>query len=217
MKKRILENVITVTVAIGFAMMIGIISKAPLLKLVDMATYTLIIGSIVLIVDDLVERALYNRKLINRIYLLGKLLELMAVALFEAAYMAGTILWMCLFLGGSLGMAIAVCFWGAYCIRTEGFESGEIERLLWLRFRNRIKALPREEAASQLYSFLRFKVVGNTVEGDLDLYNPIDPESFRSIMELSRHEGTEAKVEAGKAYISEILDEYYSRPIKDKR
>jgi len=153
-------------------------------------------------------------------YWVGFLLLAAAIGLFDNAAAATEWLPFILMLAASASCAALAVAWDAKVYNFVIADPEEYENECLKNFRKHLpKKTTEEELAKRLRTFLRFRLKGDSLEGDVDVSRPLCGDTLETVDALSRRlakEGAEAKttdrdaLTAGEAYVSLIAKNHFS-------
>lgn len=210
MKKKFLENFLTVFFAMFFVAIIAFFTKKDFQMIVSELTQTLILAELIYVFSGLARRIVYKqRKLITAMYLIGLGFALTAIGAFEVAYLTSNFTLAIIFLSVSFVFFVLTIGWGFYCTKREGYECEEIELITWLAFVHKVPKLDKEALKIELNKILRFRLQNDRIEGLPDFTSPIDVKTHGTLIELSK-DGNNAEVcQEIENYINLIVDKYF--------
>lgn len=177
-EKTFIKNALVVIISLALTVVLASLAGVAAYELLWGLTLMLAYGVIVLVLEDLGRKVFTAKEDLTWQYFVGVLLILISVALY--LWMAGSEVWLDLFCRGAVfaGACVITGLWFHFCYRGSLMSPQEKEERVLARAKSAIERVKdkegaHEEAASILYNNLRYRLVGDSLDGDIDIEAPL--------------------------------------------
>ena len=166
-EKTFIKNALVVIISLALTVVLASLAGVAAYELLWGLTLMLAYGVIVLVLEDLGRKVFTAKEDLTWQYFVGVLLILISV-------------WLDLFCRGAVfaGACVITGLWFHFCYRGSLMSPQEKEERVLARAKSAIERVKdkegaHEEAASILYNNLRYRLVGDSLDGDIDLEAPL--------------------------------------------
>lgn len=178
-------------------------------EILDYSTYLMISVACAMLLDDFLAKAIWYRYAITRRYLAGILLYFAAIVFFTAAFIVSTKMWAIIHLVLAAASLVGGVVWTFMAYRDDEYVSLEIDRAKWQVMLKGFAKMDREDIEKAVYAFLRFKLKGDRLEGNIDVARPLDPEaSLMTIDEMFADPMMKSTAVEAKQYVDKLIEDY---------
>lgn len=171
MKRTLYETLEVFGITLFFYAVINYITGAEWYEIINVISESIVLIAATLIVDDICFKWHNYRKLLLWQYWVGVAIELVAIGAFLFARNSNT--WPELIIGLSICILsiVGVLIWDFQVYNIVVFPPA-LENKLWKKERKSFRGYTDEKLMEVLSEKLRFKLVGDNLQGDIDFDNP---------------------------------------------
>lgn len=171
MKRTLYETLEVFGITLFFYAVINYITGAEWYEIINVISESIVLIAATLIVDDICFKWHNYRKLLLWQYWVGVAIELVAIGAFLFARNSST--WPELIIGLSICILsiVGVLIWDFQVYNIVVFPPA-LENKLWKKERKSFRGYTDEKLMEVLSEKLRFKLVGDNLQGDIDFDNP---------------------------------------------
>jgi len=214
MRKNVLQKMSVIAIALLVTFLLALVSKVSIIELANSITLMFIVACIVLVSDDFFYKLYNNRKIITKDYVIGESIYLASIFTFALSFFAGTMTATIVWLSVSVVSFTGAISWTYYAYKNPKWTAEEIEEIKWNELRKNFAFMDKERCKVEISKFLRFKLEGNSIEGNIDVAHPFDGECFSTLKELKDRNAKPTMIYTVNQYIDLIIDKYYNNEVK---
>jgi hypothetical protein len=203
-----------IAIALLVTFLLALVSKVSIIELANSITLMFIVACIVLVSDDFFYKLYNNRKIITKDYVIGESIYLASIFTFALSFFAGTMTATIVWLSVSVVSFTGAISWTYYAYKNPKWTAEEIEEIKWNELRKNFAFMDKERCKVEISKFLRFKLEGNSIEGNIDVAHPFDGECFSTLKELKDRNAKPTMIYTVNQYIDLIIDKYYNNEVK---
>lgn len=214
MRKKVFQTLLVLSVALIATIIIAVSTKVSFQILVDNITWMSIVLVTCMIIDDPIYLLLNNRKLLmNKPYLFGIGMYLFSTVLFEVSYFTNDAILEMVFLILSALTLVGALVYTYKQYKNPVFTCIEKQRYLVAILRDKIKNGMTEELCKiELSHVLKFRLEGDTIEGNIDIIRPFCNDNgslytLSSMIQANKDEKFDAKIVNTTAYINKLVEQ----------
>lgn len=172
------KNVVVVIISLALTVVMASFAGVSAYELLWGLTLMLAYGVVLLVLEDVARKFFTAKEDLTWQYFVGLLLIFITVALY--LWMASSEVWLDFFYSAAVfAFACTICgLWMHFCYSGSLLSPEEKEKRVLARTKAAVgrikdKEGAHEEAASILYNNLRYRLVGDSLDGDIDLEAPL--------------------------------------------
>jgi hypothetical protein len=167
------KNLLSLVTVILLVFICAFLAKLDTYDLVVGLTFGVAFGITFLSVEDLWRKVFSDKKLITWQYSLGVVIVLTSVFAFFMASQGTTFLEVAMWLGAVFSIAVLGSVWFNTKYKKSITNPEELYQNHWHKISKKAKKFSQEEAKKLLYNTLRYHIIGDTLDGDMDITRPL--------------------------------------------
>lgn len=167
------KNLLVLITSVIVVAIVALLVKMPLLTVVD--GLTLVIPTVIFAIalEDLWRKMLKAREALTWQYFVIDLLVGLDIVAFFWASQAVSFFSLLIRLGTTVGLAVLASVWARYAYKPSVQSVEEREAEKWVKYRKKVLRLSATDAKRILNHILRYRLIGDSLEGELDLDRPL--------------------------------------------
>lgn len=169
------KNLLSVLTALALVSLAAWLVRLPIVTSLDLLTLVLPTTVLALAIEDMWRKALCQcsrQSLTWQYYVMIALIPICIIAWFWA-YKAVTVASMLIRLGVTLGLVALDLAWHKGIYKKSILTAAQKAQHAWAKYRRKLATWDKEHVSSFLSEWLRYRLIGNSLDGDLDISIPL--------------------------------------------
>lgn len=210
MNRKSLAVVLDFVAVIVIFALANLLGHAPWYEILNSCTDAFITCAALLVVDDFVLKLVKKqRAYITKSYVFGEIIFCSAIVFFASAYMCDKVdVKFFIYLALSFVLTGFGTWWFVSLLPKKDWVCVELKRRQWKLLKKKFPGKTEEEVRKEMETFLTYYLIGDRIEGGLDVSRPFDPEKPRTLAELKEENPNASTTNKIATYIATMAHNY---------